>query len=101
MRGGLPTTAKVLLATGTLLLALGIALVSLRFGPPGLMVVDSAPVEFGWFAYADGGPGPLYVVTRREVGAFAIGALGLALVAAGVGYARGARRGAGSLAGPG
>lgn len=90
----------MLLASGAALLALGIAVITLRFGPPGLTIVESAPVEFGWFAYADGSPAPLFVVTSREVGVIAIGALGLALVAAGLGYACGARRVTGRVPGP-
>ena len=90
----MPRPARVLVTGGVLLLVGSVGLLVLPFAPPGLLVVDNQ-TSFGWFAYADSGDGaaPAFVVvTSRELWAAAVAALGLALLAAGVGYARGARR---------
>ncbi|MFL6164784.1 MAG: hypothetical protein ACJ711_04420 [Ornithinibacter sp.] len=77
-----------LLVGGAALLLLGVGLVAVeRFIP-------LAPAEFGWFAYADaGGSAPTFVVvTTRDLWGLAAGVLGLAALAAGVGFVLGGRR---------
>ncbi|MFL6081435.1 MAG: hypothetical protein ACJ714_16005 [Ornithinibacter sp.] len=78
-----------LLVGGAALLLLGVGLVAVeRFIP-------LAPAEFGWLAYADagGGSAPTFVVvTTRELWGLAAGVLGLAALAAGVGFVLGGRR---------
>ena len=86
----------MLVTGGALLLLVAVGMLVLPVGPAGLVVVDDQ-ASFGWFAYgyADpgtGGPPQFVVVTVRQLWAAAVAALGLALVAAGGGYARGARR---------
>lgn len=83
------TGVLALLVGGAALLLLGVGLVAAeRFAP-------MAPTEFGWFAYADGSGGsePTFVVvTTRDLWGLAAAVLGLAALAAGAGYALGARR---------
>ncbi len=86
-----PTRAGMLalLVGGSALLLLGVGLVAAeRFAP-------MAPTEFGWFAYADGSgaSAPTFVVvTTRDLWGLAAAVLGLAALAAGIGYVLGGRR---------